>query len=320
MWPFRKNKQQSASSPTVVKDPFLGDLSARRLHEALSIRDWATARDLLSAPMSNDHRAFLMEIAAEVPGVQDWIEGPVRDEPGSVLPLLVQGAHAVFWAWEARGNGKAETVSEQQWKVWFRRLKLAEDRLDEVVDRDPQCVEARYFLVILARARQLSKQERWDRYNKLIELDPTHHYGHDQMLQNLCAKWSGSAEEMFDFARSRAAAGPGTSLPALIATAHLEHRWSQEDDSAYMEQPQVGDELVAAAEQSIWHPDYRKTVATPYLWNRFGLAFSLADRFQEARRCFDLIGENYYTDSGWSPSYFLKLRDYVDSKLPARSS
>lgn len=316
MWPFRKNKkQQSAPESTIVMNPFLGDANARRLHDALCARDWGTARDILSAPMSNDHRAFLMEIAAEVPGVQEWIEGPVRDEPGSVLPRLVQGAHAVFWAWEARGTGGAKTVSEQQWKVWFSRLKLAEDCLDEVVDRDPKCLEARYFLVILARARQLSKQERWDRYHALAELDPTHHYGHDQMLQNLCAKWSGSAEEMFDFARSRAAAAPGTSLPALIATAHLEHRRSQEDETAYMEQPEVGDELVAAAHQSIWHPDYQRTVATPYLWNRFALAFSLADRFQEARRCFDLIGDEYYTDSGWSPSYFEKLRDYVDSKL-----
>jgi len=315
MWPFRKNKQQPSSSRRVVEDPFLGDPQARRLHGALSGRDWATARDILSAPLSNDDRAFYMETAANVPGVQDWIEGPVRDEPDSVLPLLVQGAHAVFWAWEARGTGMGDTVGEQQAKLWFRRLKLAEDCLDEVVDRDPKCLEAWYFLVILARARQLSTQERWRRYHRLIELDPIHHYGHDQMLQNLCAKWSGSAEEMFGFARRRAAAAPGTSLPALIATAHLEHRWSQEDDTAYMEQPEVVDEIAAAAEQSIWHPDYRTTVATPYLWNRFALAFSLADRFQEARRCFDLIGESYYTDNGWSTSHFLKLRDYVDSKL-----
>ena len=213
MWPFRKNKQQPTSSRRVVEDPFLGDPQAKRLHQALSGRDWTTARDILSGPMSNDDRAFYMETAANVPGVQDWIEGAVHDEPGSVLPLLVQGAHAVFWAWEARGTGTGDTVGEQQAKVWFRRLKLAEDCLDEVVDRDPKCLEAWYFLIVLARARQLSTQERWHRYHKLIELDPIHHYGHDQMLQNLCAKWSGSAEEMFGFARRRAAAAPGPRCP-----------------------------------------------------------------------------------------------------------
>src|SRR5688500_13843108 len=141
MWPFRKSKQPS-SARNVVMDPFLGDPGARRLHEALAARDWAAAQAILSAPMSNDDRAFRLDIAAKVPGVQDWIEGPVRDDPGSVLPRLVQGAHAVRWAWEARGSGKSETVSEQQWKVWFRRLKLAEDCLDEVVAKDPKCLEA----------------------------------------------------------------------------------------------------------------------------------------------------------------------------------
>jgi hypothetical protein len=316
MWPFRK---KSTSGRTLEADPFLGDATAKRLGDALAARDWAAARDILSAPMTNDDRAFYMEVAANTSGVQDWIDNAIRDDASSTLPLLVKGTHAVFWAWEARGTGLSSTVGEDKWKVWFRRLKLAEDCLDEVIDRDPKCLEAWHFLVILGRARQLTKEECWKRFNNLIAIDPTHHYGHDQMLQNLCAKWSGSAEAMFAFARDRAATAPGTSLPALIATAHLEHRFSQKDAAEYMEQKEVGDELVAAAHQSIWHPSYQRTLATPYLWNRFALAFSLADRFAEAERLFQEIGDDYYTDSGWSPATFVRLRNYVRSNLPKQA-
>ncbi len=312
MWPFRKKTPGSVRS--VTADPFLGDARAKQLHEALAARDWATARAILTAPVSNDDRAFYMEIAAHVPGIQDWIEGPIRDEPHSSLPLLVRGAHAVFWAWEARGSGRSDSVAQEQWKVWFRRLKLAEDCLDEVVEKDPKCLEAWNFLVILGRARQLPKAECWQRFNNLAAIDPTHHYGHDQMLQNLCAKWSGSAQEMFAFARDRGAGAPGTALPAMIASAHLEHRWDN-GGPEYMEQPEVGDEIVAAAHQSIWHPSYQRTLATPYLWNRFALAFSLADRFAEAERCYQEIGTRYFIDYGWDPKYFAKLRDYVASNL-----
>lgn len=312
MWPFRKKTQLSVKS--VTADPFLGDARAKQLHEALVAGDWATARGILTAPMVNDDRAFYLEIAANVPGVQDWIEGPIRDEPHSSLPLLVRGAHAVFWAWEARGTGMGETVTEESWKVWFRRLKLAEDCLDEAVEKDPKCLEAWHFLVILGRARQLPKAERWRRFHQLIEIDPCHHYGHDQMLQNLCAKWSGSAEEMFAFARDRAATAPGTALPALIASAHLEHRF-RNGGVEYMERPEVGDEIVAAAHQSIWHPAYQRTLATPFLWNRFALAFALADRFAEAERCFQAIGTQYFADSGWEPSDFVRLRGYVADNL-----
>jgi hypothetical protein len=45
------------------------------------------------------------------------------------------------------------------------------------------------------------------------------------------------------------------------------------------------------------------------------LAFSLADRFPEAKRCFDLIGDDYFVDSGWSAGQFVKLRAYVEGKL-----
>ncbi len=314
MWPFSKKKQATSPSTRIVSDPFLGDATARRLREALTARNWGVARDILTAPMSNDDRAFYFEISAGTDGVQDWIEGPIRDEPHSTLPLLVRGTHAVFWAWDARGGGQADTVGEDQWKVWFRRLKLAEDCLDEVTERDPKCVEAWWFLTILSRARQLPKDELWRRFNRLLELDPYHHYGHDQMLQGLCKKWSGSHEEMFAFARSRAAAAPGTALPALIATAHLEFRFDN-GGHEYMERPEVGDEIVAAAHQSIWHPSYRPTPASPHLWNRFALAFSLSDRFHEAERCFQLIGDNLHTDGTWDLDYFLKLRDYVRGNL-----
>ncbi|MFD0595438.1 hypothetical protein ACFQZ4_26440 [Catellatospora coxensis] len=97
---FRKSKQdRSPAAVPVAMDTFFHDPGAARLRRALLDRDWPTARDLLSGAPDSDTRALYVEIAAKTPGVQEWIEGPIRDEPGTLWPLLLRGAHAVRWAW-----------------------------------------------------------------------------------------------------------------------------------------------------------------------------------------------------------------------------
>ena len=326
MWPFRKKRAQAANTvpahPEITVDPFLGDPGAAALRSALTAQDWATARAVLAGHPDADHLSLLMRVAAQTQGIQEWIEGPIRDDAQSIFPLLVRGSHAVYWAWQARGTGMAGSVGDDQWRVWFSRLKLAENCLDEVLERDPACAEAWHYLVILGRARQLPFEERWYRFTNLIELQPTHYLGHTQMLNNLMAKWSGSTEQMFEFARDRAASHPGTALPALIAAAHLEHRYSA-GGNEYMERKEVGDELVEAAQQSIWHPEYRPTAITPLLWNRFAHAFAVADRYPEADWCFQRIADRLVTEEfegsssgdAATAANYAYWRDYVRARL-----
>jgi len=69
MWPFKRQKPAG-----LVVDPTEGDPRARALHDALESRDWRTARDVLSEATDPDTRAYLMEVAWKVDGVQEWIQ------------------------------------------------------------------------------------------------------------------------------------------------------------------------------------------------------------------------------------------------------
>ena len=170
-----------------------------------------------------DDRAFYLTVAADTPGVEQWIGQCVAAEPYSTLPLLVQGARAVYWAWEARGGYGAEHPSQEQFGEFFRRLRFAENCLDEVVERDPDDVAAWTFLVRCARGRQVDRVEAQRRFDEVVKRHPYHRIAHEQMLQYLCRKWFGSHEEMFAFARSAAAASPpGYPLAGLVAIAHIE--------------------------------------------------------------------------------------------------
>lgn len=196
--------------------------------------------------------------------------------------------------------------------MWFQRLRLAEDCLDEVLDRDPKCAEAWHQKIILGRARQLPMEERWRRFNKLIELDPHHLFGHEQMLENLMPKWSGSTEAMFDFARTRAAACPATHIPVLVAQAHLEHRWSEENEGDYLRRKDIAGEIYAAAHASFWHDDYPVSLLTPVLWNQFAYALTRGRYFREACHIYDSIGDDWVRLHPWrSVERFLELREWA---------
>jgi hypothetical protein len=281
--------------------------SFAQFERALVQRDWPTARAVLTVA-EPEHFAAYVGLAAHVKGVEEWIPDVVRAEPHSTLPLLIRGARAVSWAWEARGSGWGEKVTEQQWEVWFRRLDLAQNCLDEVVTRDPRCTEAWHYQVTLSRARQVPAEEAWRRFNRLVELSPTHLNGHLQMLEYLKAKWFGSAEAMFEFARARAAAYPGSDLPLLVTEAHLENRRAEGGDK-YLRRTEVAGEIYAAAHNSFWHENYRWSLSTPMLWNDFAYSLTLARYFREACNIYDLIGDDCVRARPWgSLERFTELR------------
>ncbi|HWS32353.1 MAG TPA: hypothetical protein VN408_06380 [Actinoplanes sp.] len=315
MWPFKKSGPAAPDTPEFCGH--LGDPEAERLDEALEKRDWETSRTIIAAA-APEERSYYVGIAAGTEGVEEWIDGPVRDEPESTLPLLIRGARLVYWAWEARGEGLANTVSEDAWKVWFNRLRRAEDCLDEVVERDPGSAEAWEYLITLSRARQLPQEERWRRFEGLIGADPAHYYGHQQMLEGQMRKWSGSAEAMFDFARTRAAACPGTHIPVLVPLAHLEHARGKSKSSLelqeYLQESDVVDDIWDAAQLSVFHDDYKETLLTPIVWNNFAFTLGLGGQTNAAGSIMDAMGDDWITRSPWqSMENFLKVRAHVQA-------
>lgn len=182
MW-YDKTAPPAAKSedpPPVQPRPFRGDDGAAELVRALKARDWLGARPHLADPPNAERFAFRLVRAGAVAGLEQWIDDVVRSAPGDPLPLLVKGIRYVNWAWDARGSAFADQVDSSVWPIWFERLSVAEDALQSVVQAQPGNAEAWHWLIVLGRARQVSKQELWNRYHGLVAADPTNYYGHTQ--------------------------------------------------------------------------------------------------------------------------------------------
>ncbi|MEU9080226.1 hypothetical protein ACFYUY_00280 [Kitasatospora sp. NPDC004745] len=294
----RRAAEPSAAAPRL--DPALGDESVRLMLGQARAGDWAALGPAL-AGLDGAELSGVVGAIADVPGVEEWTARALAERPEDTLALLLSGARHVTWAWEARTGARAKQVSEDQWRVFHERLEVAEEQLLEVAEREPSWLAPWFYLQISARGASLPPEAATCRFEAAVRRVPGHPASHRQRLQQLCAKWGGSHEEMHAFARSSMLAAPeGSQLGELVALAHLE-RWldlPDGEDRAYLASPEVVAELQEAAFRSVLHPDFVPVRGWQGPFNTFAMVFSLADQRRTARLLFDAL-DGMVTEAPW---------------------
>jgi hypothetical protein len=299
----RRGKARKSAPPAPVSvDVTLGDPELRRLREAAGRGDWPAMAAILGPVRARGDEERLTWL---VDGVETVGEGwllPLADRyPEDALAQLVAGSRQVAWAWEARSSARASRVTQEQFKLFHERLTRAEDLLYAAVELDPALAAPWCQLLMTARGLEHGPDVARRRFEAGTARDPFHVGIHSQMLQQLCAKWGGSHEEMHAFARDSMLKAPaGSAMGLLVAIAHLEN-WldlPREEDAAYLRRPEVLESLRGAAARSVDHPAFAPT-STPYpALNAFAMAFLLAGDRAAARRMFERIGDQV-TKTPW---------------------
>ncbi|MEV5283281.1 hypothetical protein [Streptomyces sp. NPDC052811] len=278
-----------------------GDPDVALVRKAAASGDWDTLRGLLEARPESEDRTELVQAAGDTDGVENWIDEVVEAEPEAALPRLVAGFRHISWGWEARTALQASHVSREQFKVFHARLRIAEQHLYEVAEREPSWTSPWLGLQRTGRGLEAGQATTRRRFEAAVRRDRFHLGAHQQHLQQVCDKWGGSHEEMHAFARESALGAPGgTLLGQLVAMAHIE-QWLSLDrgaDASYMRQSAVVSSLWEAADHSFRHPDFVRSGGWLQVLNTFAMALSLAGDHGGARECFDAT-EGRVTETPW---------------------
>jgi hypothetical protein len=290
-----RGARAGAISPVPIDRSF-GDPELAALRQAAHGADWPAMEAILRPARERgdyERLAFLVGGVDDLGG--DFLLKLPEQLPRDPLALTVAGARHSAWAWEARTGYRATQVSQEQFRIFHERLKGAEEHLYTAVELDPDNAAPWYTLCMVSRGLEHGTEITRRRFEAGIRRSPGHVGLHRQMMQQLCAKWGGSHEEMHAFAREAlAAAPPGSGLGELVALAHIEH-WldlDQGPDDIYIRDPAVLAELRAAADASVFHPGFAPT-SSPYpALNAFAMAFWLAGDKPAAARLFERIGDH----------------------------
>ena len=279
-------------------DPTHGDLEAAQLRGALESGSWQPVEAALSKTTDLTRREFLATVLGNVDGRPPWVDQWAQQKPESPAARLVWGSQTTTWAWEARTGQAAEDVAAEAWKVFFERLKQADEQLHIAAEMAPEDSAPWICLMRTGVGLEVGEEEHRLRYEEAVRRNPESEEASRLLLTALSLKWGGSHDAMWEFVHQRIAAAPdGSPLHMLVAMGHIE-AWLGErmlgdeakiHHSRYFERPEIQEEIRGA-----WRRYLGATPATsPWEgFNRqwFAVSFYLMRDFAAAKAEIEKIG------------------------------
>ncbi|ASU83121.1 hypothetical protein CDO52_10300 [Nocardiopsis gilva YIM 90087] len=145
--------------------------------------------------------------------------------------LLWLGSTLISEAWEIRGGGYAATVGEDRFKLFFASLGAAEEPLLEAAKLRPDDPVPWHEMLAFGMGMQLDRERQDQIWANVAQRARFLVDANWRRLQVLCAKWHGSHEEMYAFARETVALAPnGHPVTYLLPLAHFEYVRGVYDD------------------------------------------------------------------------------------------
>jgi hypothetical protein len=228
-----------------------------------------------------DERVKYMTALRQADGADPWVVD------------TADGRLHIDIAWEFRGNGYADKVTEKGWKGFFKHLTIARECLTRAWELAPDIPKAADEMVSVANGAggELGEQPaKWFERAINVQLDCRGAYA--AMLNSLRPRWHGSHEAMLELGRRAAATkrydtdAPWQFVEAvLLIVMDYEHGDSRydilKDAGIYDEVVAVVDgyDQLAAKKGNRWYRTFRAALA----WR--------AERHEEARKIIDELGD-----------------------------
>ena len=208
---------------------------------------------------------------------------------------LVKGETWTEIAWQARGSGYADSITDEGRKAFKDGLAEAERALDRAWQLDPTDVRIPMAMlnVELGQGKGRDRMELW--FGRAMELNTNNFMACRAKLNYLEPKWYGSREAMIAFGRECVASATwGGRVPLALLDAHenLSHYLSADEQSEYWRQPDVWPDLNAAFERFFaLNP---QSVSWYQTWALYAYRCDQWDKLNELIPKFERVDYNYF--------------------------
>jgi hypothetical protein len=119
----------------------------------------------------------------------------VAKDPQSAAARVALAIAYMGWGWEARGSGYANTVSQEGWDLFKKRVGIAKTTLVEAARLKEKCPGWFYVMQNISRAEAWSKSDEKELFDQAISFEPGFYYFYQNHAQFLLPKWYGAEGE-----------------------------------------------------------------------------------------------------------------------------
>jgi hypothetical protein len=145
--------------------------------------------------------------------------------PNSALGSYMEANYYAEWAWEARGSGWADTVTEEGWKGFGERLDKAQIAAEKGWHLDPLDSDCASVMITVCMGKGLGRETMETWFQRAIRANPHSLAACGAKMLFLLPKWGGSEQEALEFGRWCVTNGDGKDrLPMVLLAAYGDMR------------------------------------------------------------------------------------------------
>jgi hypothetical protein len=251
----------------------------------------------LDKPESTDQ-----DTQAHLAHLDHWIQ----QRPESITARVALATSLHRWAWVARGNGMADTVTDEGWRLFNERIEKSRKVLEAAAKLHEKCPQWYSEMMIVGLAQNWDEKQMKAVFEQGIQFEPGYFGLYKQFANYLQPKWDGKPGDASAFAKASAdklGGEAGDEVYFHIATV-LVGKGGPDSAVHEMDWPRIQRGYLVLT---------TKYGATTFLKNEIAL---MAYAFQDAafaRKQFDVIG-NHWSRSVWKDrERFDRARDWAQS-------
>ena len=134
----------------------------------------------------------------------DHLEKWMTLRPESITARIALSTSLHRWAWVARGNGFAKTVTPEGWRLFNLRIQESQVVLEGSANMRRMCPQFYSEMLTVGLAQGWDKKREREIFERGIQFEPEYFYLYNQYANYLLPKWYGKAGESSSFAKESA--------------------------------------------------------------------------------------------------------------------
>lgn len=128
----------------------------------------------------------------------------VAQRPESITARVALATSLHRWAWVARGNGMANTVTPEGWRLFDERIQESLSVLKAAANLHQQCPQWYSEMMVVGLAQSWDEVRMREIFDQGIQFEPDYFVLYKQFANYLLPKWDGKPGEAAVFAKESA--------------------------------------------------------------------------------------------------------------------